>query len=416
MATRQWGAIRTLPSGRVQASYTGPDRLRYTAPETFTDDPKRPGLKPTTARAKAEAWLRGVRADIERGTWVSPTVLAERAAEEAKKSEAERFGSYAETWVAQRKSKGMPLRPKTRAEYERILRVGLSKFAEDRLNAITPAMVRTWHDERTKHGPTQAGAEARLLGAIMNTALVDGIIDRNPVDRELTKSRTGMKHRPPTVDELSVLLEHVGEFFRLGVLLGAYGGLRLSEWRALRRQDLTITDRRVFVTVERQALYVPRVGWVVGSPKSTEGTRIVPLPIGLTETVEQHLETYVGRFPGSLIFPPDSDSEFFHDRMFNRQWDRARVAAGVRYRVDDQKKGTPPKWEAVVREHDLRAFAATMHAQSGATLRETMALLGHSTTVAAMAYQATTGREVELADRMPLPKVSTNMTKSLRGT
>lgn len=403
MAERRWGSIRLLPSGRVQASYVGTDDVRYLAPTTFSDDPPRGGAKGRTATEKAEEWLRGQRSDIERGVWVSPAVLAERAADEAKRADAERFGTYAATWVAQRKSKGMPLRPKTRTEYERILKVGLSAFTDDRLNAITPARVRAWHDERTRRGPTQAGAEARLLRAIMNTALVDGIIDRNPVDSELTKSRTGLKHRPPTVDELSVLLDNVVELFRLGVLLGAYGGLRLSEWRALRRQDLTFTDGRVFVNVERQALYVSGTGWVVGPPKSEEGVRVVPLPAGLTETVRAHLNAHVGGFPGSLLFPPEAGREFFHDRMFNRSWDRARVAAGVRYRIDDRAEGTKPKWESVVREHDLRAFAATMHAQSGATLRETMTLLGHSTTVAAMAYQATTGRESELADRMPLP-------------
>lgn len=395
---KQWGAIRKLPSGRTQASYVGPDSVRYTAPHTFSDDSPSPaGVKGRTGRAKAEAWLRTVRSDIERGAWVSPAQVAEAAQDEEKRAAAERFGLYAATWIAQRKSnKGVPLRPKTRAEYERQLAAGLSTFADDRLTAITPARVRAWHDERTKRGATQAGAEARLLRAILNTALVDGILSTNPVPPNLTRTSTGKAHRPPTADELAVLVDEVGPFCRLGVLLGAYGGLRLSEWRALRRKDVQVADGRTLISVERQALFIPKTGWVVGAPKSDEGVRVVPLPLGLTPDVETHLREFVGPFPDDLLFPPAGTSEFMHDRQFNKHWNRARDVAGVRH---------------VVREHDLRAFAGTALAQSGATLRETMAFLGHSTTTAAMAYQATTGREAELVDRMPLPTAPRKVAK-----
>lgn len=397
MTGKQWGAIRKLPSGRYQASYVVAG-IRYTAPTTFTDDVRTPGgTKPRTAEDKAQAWLRSVRATVENGTWVSPKVLEERAAVDAKKADAERFGKYAAAWLDQRvNSKGQPLRPKTRAEYERQLARGLSRFAGDRLSDITPARVRSWHADRMKSGPTSAGAEARLLRAIMNTALVDGIITTNPVDSRLTRSQTGLKHRPPTMDELAVMLDTIEPRFRMALLLAAYGGLRLGEWRALRRRDLTMKDDRVFVKVERAAQYLSGKGWEVGKPKSAEGKRDVPLPSALTDEVRGHLDEHVGPFPDDLLFPSPG-SEFLHDAQFNRSWNMARDAAGVRVRTENGKH------VSVVREHDLRAFAATMHAQSGATLRETMKMLGHSTTVAAMAYQATTGREAELADRMPLP-------------
>lgn len=418
MTGKQWGAIRKLPSGRFQASYVV-DGIRYTAPSTFTDDPKLPGgLKPKTGREKAEGWLRGVRADIERGTWVSPDAQAAAAAEEAKKARAERFGTYAATWLGQRvSSKGDPLRPKTRAEYARQLDRGLACFRDDRLAAITPARVREWHAERRESaGATSAGAEARLLRAILNTALVDGIITANPVPAALTRTKTGLTHRPPTMDELAVILDHIGPFFRLAVILGAYGGLRAGEWRALRRGDVAIADGRVLLRVERTAQYLPGQGWIVGPPKSAEGVRTVPLPSGLTPDVERHLQAYVGPFPDDLVFPPAGGEGFVHDRQFNAAWNPARDAAGVRVASRWDDKGRPTGWDSVVREHDLRAFAGTVFAQSGATLRETMSFLGHSTTVAAMAYQATTGREADIADRMPLPpSAATPKIKSLRG-
>ncbi|MGW9184831.1 site-specific integrase [Agromyces sp. NPDC055661] len=366
-----WGSVRKLPSGRWQASYVHDEHgtgtaTRFPAPMTFT------------TKTDARAWLTGVRVDIERGKWRNPN----RAA-------AERFGTYATTWISQRVSKkGRPLAPKTRAEYERYLRVGLAPFADTMITKVTSAEVRRWHAERLDHGATQAGNEARLLRAILNTAVEDQIIERNPVAAQLTRTQTGQEHRQPTLDELTVIVDVIDPFYRLAVLIAAYGGLRLSEWRALRRRDIAIEGDRVRVNVERQAQRITGYGWVVGKPKSKEGVRVAFLPSGLTPQVREHLENYVDRFPDSLVFPPPGTAEFLDNSRFNKAWDAARDTAGVR---------------GLVRGHDLRGFAGTMHQQQGASIRETMAFLGHSTTVAAMAYQATTGRDAELADRMILP-------------
>lgn len=384
-----WGAIRKLPSGRYQASYVGPDAQRHNAPHTFD------------AIADARAWLAAQRVDIQRGTWKSPAALAAEADAAAKRAHAERFETYARNWVEQRRnSKGQALRAKTRTEYLRQLGAGLAVFADDALSEITPARVRAWHAARAKTAPTAAGAEARLLSAIMRTAVVDGIVAKSPVPANLTRTKTGRAHRPPTLDELGVLHDTMPAELQLAVLLAAYGSLRLGEWRALRRSDLALMEGRYMVSITRAAQYVNGVGWVVNAPKSDEGVRVVPLPASMTSAVEQHLTERVGPFAESLLFAPGGRTPFLTDRDWTRAWDAARDAAGVR---------------AVVREHDLRAFAATMHARSGATLRETQKLLGHSTVAAAMQYQhATEDRLLELADRMPLPSSKPSNVRQLR--
>lgn len=376
-----WGAIRKLPSARFQASYIGPDEQRYNAPATFD------------SKEDARAWLAGQRVDIQRGAWKSPAELASEAEARAKRVEAERFEAYSRNWVDQRRSgKGLPLRAKTRAEYDRQLSVGLAVFAADALAEITPARVRAWHASRAKTAPTAAGAEARLLSAIMRTAVGDGIVEKSPVPANLTRTKTGRAHRPPTLEELATLLDATPERLRLAVLLAAYGSLRLGEWRALRRSDLALIDGRYMVAVTRAVQRVNGVGWVIEKPKSDEGIRVVPLPSSLTSVIDEHLGAHVGPFAESLLFAPQGRTEFLSDSVWTRAWDTARDAAGVRN---------------FVREHDLRAFAATMHARSGATLRETQRLLGHSTVAAAMVYQhATDDRMLALADRMPLPSSS----------
>ncbi len=52
-----FGSLRTLPSGRIQARYTGPDGLTHAAPVTFD------------TKGDAQAWLATIRADLVRGLW-----------------------------------------------------------------------------------------------------------------------------------------------------------------------------------------------------------------------------------------------------------------------------------------------------------------------------------------------------------
>ena len=73
------------------------------------------------------------------------------------------------------------------------------------------------------------------------------------------------------------------------------------------------------------------------------------------------------------------------DGWFKKNWTKTRTTLGL--------KG--------VRFHDLRHTAGTLAAQNGATLKEVMNRLGHSTTAAAIRYQrAADDRDHEVADRL----------------
>jgi integrase len=360
-----WGTITDKrKNGRWTASYVGPDGNRYYGPVIYT------------SRTDARGWLAKQRTSIGNGTWRSPKSVS-----------AENFGTYARTWVDERRSsKGAPLAPTTRNEYLRQLDKGLSVFAKDHLPAITMARVRTWHHDRAKAGATTAAREAALLRAIMNDAVRDKIITDNPVPKALTRSSTGQKHRPPTDAELATILDTIGPRFRVAVAIAALGGLRIGEWKALRRSDLVRqADGRYAVTIERQAQYVAGE-WHVGPPKSAAGIRIWVAPDHLSQMIDDHLQN-VGPFPGSLLFAPTSGADFIHDSTFRTPWDKARDAAGVR---------------GIVREHDLRGYALTAIMVAGATLKETMAFGGHSTPAAALVYQhAARERLDDLSNRVP---------------
>lgn len=371
-----WGAIRKLPSGRYQASYLH-EGIRFTGPTTFD------------AINDARAWLARVRADIQRNAWRDPRPKGTNT-----------FGEYSQTWVEQRlSSKGEPLRPRTRVEYRRQLDKGLSELAPLRLEAITAPLVRAWHSSRMQDsGQTAAAREATLLRAIMSTAVADGIVDRNPVESKMCRSDPDQDYDAPTPDEFQTLVREISSSeprLKLAILLAAYGGLRISEWRALRRTDLVINGSQVTVHVLRQAQYIPGEGWHVGPPKTKEGVRVVHLPAHLLEELQHHLKEFVEPSGDSLLFKLRGQSSFLHNSQFNRHWNKARELAHVRERKDG-------KWIKRVRSHDLRHFHLSRFSATGATIAEVQARGGHATIEAAMVYQhALLDRGAELANMIP---------------
>ena len=101
------------------------------------------------------------------------------------------------------------------------------------------------------------------------------------------------------------------------------------------------------------------------------------------EAVKAHLASqYVGRKADALLFPAAHTGGHMQPSALYRHWYKARTAAG---RED-------------LRWHDLRHSGAVLAAQTGATLAELMARLGHSTPQAAMRYQhAAQGRDQVIA-------------------
>jgi hypothetical protein len=154
---RDFGWIRQLPSGRYQASYLGPDGKRRTAPATFA------------LKGDARTWLAGVEGEMRRGEWRDPADAEVRLSE------------YAGTWITQRPG----LRPRTVELYRWVLGkhvtpyLGALRLAD--LDNNAPA-IRAWRRALLDAGvsATMTAKAYRLLRAILNTAVEDETIRRNP--------------------------------------------------------------------------------------------------------------------------------------------------------------------------------------------------------------------------------------------
>jgi integrase len=94
---------------------------------------------------------------------------------------------------------------------------------------------------------------------------------------------------------------------------------------------------------------------------------------GLRGDIEAHLDRFAQAGPnGRLFVGPQGGIP--RRRNFNRVWQTTINRAGIPGDLD-------------LHLHDLRHTGSTWSAQSGATLKELMARIGHSSTRAAMIYQ-----------------------------
>jgi integrase len=120
---------------------------------------------------------------------------------------------------------------------------------------------------------------------------------------------------------------------------------------------------------------------VLGPLKSAAGARTIAIPAELVGVLDGHLATWVGPDPASLVFTSDKGGP-----IRTQHWSR-------RFRTAAEAVG-----ETVLHFHDLRRLAGTLAAATGASTRELMARLGHSTPRAALICQhATEERDHQIA-------------------
>lgn len=387
-----FGTIDKRPNGRYRARYTAPDphgtsgltaaQRRITAPATFD------------TKAAARTWLAKQHAAIADGTWRHPDEAAKHAeaeaAEAARKSEL--FGSYADRWVQQRtNSKGEPLRPRTRKEYERMLtsEAGfLTEWRDTPLTQILPEHVRTWRTKHLDTGHLTATARAYdLMKSILKTAVEDGLIDSNPCNvKGGSLTSTKRKVRPPTDDELEALITAIDARYKALVVVAAAGGLRYGECLALTTDDVIVERdtetgevdcvRLVVDDAVVEGAGIPRVS---GEVKTEAGVRGISIFGRDAQIIADHVASLS---PGSLLWT-DTQGNYVSQSSVNNAWWAARREVGC----------------SDVTFHSLRHYQGTRYAQTGATLAEIMARLGHSSPRAAMRYQHSGTRDDELARR-----------------
>ncbi len=356
---RRFGNVRQRASGRWQARYVGPDDIERTAPTTFA------------TKREAEQWLTLIESEIIRGEWAAP-----EAAEV-------QLDEYATQWIAERQ-----LQPRTRELYEDLFRLNVRPYLGTlSLATIKLATIRSWRKRALDGGrpEPQMVKSYRLLRSILNTAMKeDGILRENPCRIKGYDGYHTPERPTATLAQVYALAEAVPPRFSALVLVATFSGLRWGELAALRRCDVDLEAATVRVPRKVAAL---RNRMEFGPPKSEAGMRTVALPDAALDPLRPHLTEFVGDDPDALVFT-GAKGKVLRSSNFRRavNWSASLKTAGI---------------SGEFHFHDLRHTGNTLAAASGASTRELMHRMGHSSMRAALVYQhATSERDREIAAAM----------------
>jgi integrase len=353
---RDWGRIRQLPSGRWQARYPGPDGRLRSAPHTFE------------RKGDASNWLADKRTEINRNEWIDP---------DAGKVT---FGAYAAIWMKER-----DLAETTAERYEGILRNYIEPHLGRRaLSEIKEPAIRQWRKTLQDAGVGAATiAKAyRMVHSMFNTAVEDLLIRRNPC-RIKRAGQDKADERPTlTIEQVFAVADAIQPRYRLLVLLGALTSLRFGEFAALRRRDVDVAVGELRVRRSQAELKHGRT--IIKDPKSEAGKRSVAIPDVVLADLRDHLDRFSEAEPDGLVFIGPNGGRL-RRRNFLRLWTKALTDAKV---VDED-----------VHFHDLRHTGNALAAATGASTKELMARMGHSSVRAALIYQhASRSRDKQIAD------------------
>jgi integrase len=278
-----------------------------------------------------------------------------------------------EFWVKTAEAAG--LERTTLVEYRRLLSKHIvPRIGRVKLSQLSAPMVREFEDRMRQEGTSPAmvrrvrGALSMLLGESQDR----GFVNRN-VARDLRRRRRGQdrkverRHKGklkvgidiPTPDEIRAIVGSLKGRWRPMLLSAIFCGLRASELRGLRWQDVDFNARELHVR-QRADCYN-----VIGPPKSEAGERTVPVPPPVLNALrEWKLQCPKGAL--GLAFPNSKGNVQDYKNIIVCALRPSLIAAGVCTIAKDgegkvilDKKGDPVRQPKYTGLHALRHFYAS---------------------------------------------------------
>jgi integrase len=186
-------------------------------------------------------------------------------------------------WITTAETNG--LERSTTREYKRHLAMHIVPFiGRVKLSQLSTPMVRDFEDRlrQTGRAPDMVRRIRTSLSMLLADAQERGLVNRN-VARDLRRGKERKAERRqkgklkvgvdiPTPNEIRILIPHLQGRWRPLLLTAIFCGLRASELRGLRWQDIDLAKSELHVRQRADRFHV------IGRPKSEAGERTVPVP------------------------------------------------------------------------------------------------------------------------------------------
>ncbi|WAJ31177.1 tyrosine-type recombinase/integrase [Antarcticirhabdus aurantiaca] len=319
----------------------------------YTDTAGKRRLKTFPRKKEADAFAATASVEVREGTHVadSASVTVTKAGE---------------LWIASGESAG--LERSTIKQRRAHLDVHLTPLiGPTLLSKLTVPLVREFEDRMRKEGRSAVLTKKVLtsLGSIFADANERGLATRNPV-RDIRGSRKGRELRAerrqkgrlevgkdiPTREEIRALVAALDDNWRPLLLTAVFTGMRSSELRGLRWQDVDL--RKACIHVRQR---VDEFGQI-GPPKSEAGARTIPVPPPVIVALkEQKLRQAKGV---DFVFANPEGKPRSHTNTIDRGLMPAMIRAGVTVTTGEvDKDGQPIAAAKYTGMHALRHFYAS---------------------------------------------------------
>jgi integrase len=193
-------------------------------------------------------------------------------------------------------SKSAVLSPATIAGYRRIQKNLLEPIAGYPLSNLTQEQVQRWVNQLAKQGkkPKTVSNAHGLLSAVIGAYRPEMVL------RTTLPQKVKTEISIPTEAELSAIFDAAkGTKYELPIMLAVWLGLRASEIRGLRWEDIN----GEYITV-RRAIVEGETGPVEKGTKTFSGTRTIHLPPYLTDLIQQqdHSQDHIVTLSGHAMY------------------------------------------------------------------------------------------------------------------
>ncbi len=338
---------RTLPSGEV----------RWIA--DYADATGKRRAKQFERRKDADAYLVGVRGDLQRGIHVAPG--ASITVKEAGKLWLER---------AERDR----LVTSTIRQYEDHLDLHIAPaLGRMKLSELTTPRIHDFADEFLKtHSRVLARKVLTSLASIIDEAIRRGAASHNPARAVKLRAahdeeKEGEEIEMPSKDELRAIVAAASGRWRPILITAVFTGMRGSELRGLKWEDVDL--KGAVIKVRRRV-----DAWgTFGAPKTKAGKRDIPVPPMVANTLrEWRIACPKGEANKlDLVFPSPSGGVLSHSCLLKDGFHPLQVTAGM---VRLQNDRPVAKYGL----HALRHAAVSLWIEQGFQPKRIQALAGHS--------------------------------------
>jgi integrase len=189
-----------------------------------------------------------------------------------------------------------------------------------------------------------------VLARVFAAAVEDKVIAVSPCRRITLPTPVDTEVAPPTIEDVTRMVEVMTDRYRAAVVLLAGSGLRIGELLGLAIGDVDLEARTI--RVDRQRLQNGQIG----EPKTKKSRRTVPVGDSVVSALRDHLNCYPSA--DSLFTTPTGSPVGYP--AWRKAWQQARDTSGL-----------------TMVSHDLRHFFASCLIASGTSVKQIQAVLGH---------------------------------------